>query len=209
MESNPLSAFLSLVAQSLLIIALPIVIAGAFLYVRRMIAEIKQKLSKEQLDLIETGVNLAVRAAEQSGLAGKLTGGTEKKSYAVDAVQSYPDRLGIAIDVKEISMLIEAEVNKQFANPTPPVDSPEARSALIDKAVDAAVLAAEQTGVKGLIVDTGVDLAQAKKQYALNLAEKYLKDHGVEIDMSVVDGLIEAQIMRLKLQALEWRSQAN
>ena len=64
MDGNPLSDFLSLLAQGLLIIALPIVIAAAFQWFRKMSAELKQKLSKEQLSIIEAGVQIAVRAAE-------------------------------------------------------------------------------------------------------------------------------------------------
>jgi len=86
------------------------------------------------------------------------------------------------------------------------VDTPETRSALIDKAVEAAVLAAEQSGVKQVAVEAGAQIAMSKKQYAVNLANQYLTEHGIKVDPALVDGLIEAQIMRLKLKALEWKA---
>jgi hypothetical protein len=200
MEGNQLSYFLSLFAQGLLIIALPIVIAAAFQWFRKMSAELKQKLTQEQLSIIDAGVQIAVRAAEQAGFAGLLAGGAEKKEYAIKAVQDYLDRAGVIIDVSEIATLIEAEVNKQFSSHAPPIDSPEARSALIDKAVETAVLAAEQSGAKQLAVEAGTNLALAKKEYALDMVQKYLTEHGIKVDLSLLDGMIEAQVMRLKLQ---------
>jgi hypothetical protein len=198
-----LTNFLAMFAQSLLIIAIPIIVAGAFVWVRQKAAEIKQNLSKEQLSMIEKGVQIAVKAAEQTGFSGVLKSGREKKAYAIDAVQRYLDRSGVAIDVEEIATLIEAEVHSQFSNYAPPVDSPETRSALIDKAVEAAVLAAEHSGLKKVTIETATGVAISKKDYALDLAEKYLKEHGLKVDSSLIDGLIEAQIMKLKLKMLE------
>ncbi len=203
---NTLTNFLATLAQALLIIAIPIVVAGAFMWVRQKAAEIKANMSQEQLGMIEKGIKLAVSAAEQAGFAGMLKSGSEKKQYAIDAVQRYLDRAGVEIDVDEIATLIEAEVNSQFSNYAPPVDTPEARSALIDKAVEAAVLAAEQSGAKKLAIETAAGVALSKKDYAVDIATKYLSEHGLKVDPSLVDGMIEAQIMRLKLKALEWKA---
>jgi len=166
-----------------------------------MSEELKQKLTKDQLSIIDAGVQIAVRAAEQEGFAGLLKSGAEKKNFAIKAVQNYLNRAGMAIDVNEIATLIEAEVNKQFSSHAPPVDTPEARSALLDKAVETAVLAAEQSGTKQLAVEAGTNLAIAKKDYAMDLVQKYLNEHGLKVDLSLLDGMIEAQVMRLKLQS--------
>jgi hypothetical protein len=206
---NVLTDFLTILAQSLLIIAIPVVVAALFQWVRQRSAEIKQKLTQEQLSMIQRGIQLAVKAAEQAGLSGQLAGGAEKKQYAIDAVQRYLDRAGVSIDVEEIATLIEAEVNAQFSSYAPPVDTPETRSALVDKAIEAAVLAAEQSGAKQLAVEAGTNLAMAKKDYAVDLASKYLTEHGIKVDPSLIDGLIEAQIMRLKLKVLESKSGAK
>lgn len=201
-----LTNFLSTLAVGLLVIAIPIVVAAVFLWARQKSAEIKQNLTKEQLSIVEAGIKLAVRAAEQVGLSGQLKIGGEKRDYAVNSVQKYLDRAGIPIEVDEIATLIEAEVNSQFSNYAPPVDTPETRSALIDKAIETAVLAAEQTGAKKLAVETAAGVAMSKKDYAVDLASKYLAEHGLKVDTSLIDGLLEAQIMRLKLQALQWKA---
>ena len=78
------------------------------MWVRQKAAEIKQNLSKEQLEMIEKGVKIAVSAAEQAGFSGLLQTGREKKQYAIDSVQKYMDRAGIPIDVDEIATLIES-----------------------------------------------------------------------------------------------------
>lgn len=200
---------LAMFAQALLIIAIPIVVAGAFMWGRQKAAEIKQNLSKEQLSMIEKGVSIAVKAAEQAGFSGMLKSGGEKKDYAIDAVQRYLDRAGVAVDIDEIVTLIEAEVNTQFTKYAPPVDTPEARSALIDKAVEAAVLAAEQSGAKKLAIETAAGVAMSKKDIATDVASKYLAEHGLKIDSSLIDGLIEAQIMKFKLKALEMKSSSG
>lgn len=114
--------------------------------------------------MIQNGIQVAVRAAEQAGLSGQLAGGGgAKKQYAVKAAQDFLDRAGVKINVDQIATLIESEVRSQFNNAAPPVDTPETRSALIDKAVQAAVLAAEQSGIKQTAVNLGAGLARSKK----------------------------------------------
>lgn len=191
--------FLALLANALLLLAIPILVAYVGWWMRARINELKQSLTSEQLHTIETIGSLAVQAAEQAGLAGVLSGGAEKKRYATQAAQRYFDQLGIKIDVNSVAALIEAEVINNFSNSAPPVDAPEARAELIDKAVRAAVLAAEQSGLKQRAVAAGLELATQKKEYALELAQKYLKEHGIKVDKSLIDGLIEAQIMRFKI----------
>jgi hypothetical protein len=208
MDGTAITNFLAILAQGLLIIALPIVIAAAFQYIRKVSADLKSKIGTEQWETIQNGVKLAVRAAEQVGLSGQLKTGREKLDYAISAVQDHLNRAGVPIEIDEIVTLIEAEVNSQFSSYAPPVDTAEARSALLDKAVETAVLAAEQTGLKTMAVETAANVALAKKQYAVELAEKYLDEHGIDVDAALIDGMIEAQIMKLKLKALEWKSGA-
>ncbi len=201
-----LTNFLAILAVGLLVIAIPIVVAGAFQFWRAKSTEIKQRLGKDRLEAIENAVHLAVRAAEQVGLSDQLKTGREKLNYAVDAVQRHLDQAGIPIEVDEITTLIESEVNKNFSNYAPPVDTPETRSALIDKAIETAVMAAEQSGAKKMVVELGTQVALNKKDYATDFAQKYLLEHGITIDPNLVDGLIEGQIMKFKLKALEWKA---
>jgi len=57
---------------------------------------------------------------------------------------------------------------------------------LIDMIVQTAVFAAEQAGLSGFITD--------KKEYALTIAEKWMAEKGLSIDMHVLDALIEAAV---------------
>jgi len=144
------------------------------------------------------GISIAVRAAEQAGASNQLAGGGQaKKAYAIKVAQDYLNRLNIRVDVNTLVALIESEVQKQFSGAAPVVDDAATRSALLDKAVEAAVLAAEQSGLSGVIQD----VATQKKRYALDMAFRYLSEHGLRVDPAVVDGLIEAQVMRLKIEA--------
>jgi hypothetical protein len=193
-----LNDFLALLAQGLLIIAIPVVIVFLFQWLRQKEVEVRAHLTAQQQQFIDTGINLAVRAAEQAGLSNQLAGGGQaKKAYAVKAVQDYLDRLGIKLDVNMLTTLLEAEVNKQFSNAAPVVDDAATRSALLDKAVHAAVLAAEQSGLTGAIQNA----ADPKKRYAVDFAFKYLAEHGLRVDPSVVNGLIEAHVLEAKQAA--------
>ncbi len=203
MDFQVISGFLFLLAQALLVVALPVLIAAAAFWLKQKGDEIKSKLSKDQLSALESIGSIAVRAAEQAGLTKQIAGGAAKKEYALEVAQNYLKSIGVKVDLTAVTNVIEAEVLKQFNNAAPPADTPQARAALIDKAVESAVLAAEQSGLKAAAANLGASVAEQKKQYALGLAKKYLEDQGVRVDMTVIDGLLEAQIMRFKIKAAE------
>jgi hypothetical protein len=191
-----LEQFLSRLADLLLLIALPIVIAAAFQHFRTMAAQLRTESTGQQQTIIDLAVQMAVRAAEQVGRWQDLIG-VEKKEYALQAAQRFLDARGVHLDVKLLSDLIESEVLRQFNQPTPPADTAEERQALIMRAVEAAVLAAEQSGLKGLIENVGAE----KKAYAIRLATQLLKDAGISVDEELLGGLIESQLLRLVLAA--------
>ena len=203
MDFQVISDFLFLLAQALLVVALPVLIAAAAFWLKQKGDEIKSKLSKDQLAALESIGSIAVRAAEQAGLTKQIAGGAAKKENALEVAQNYLKSIGVKIDLSAVTNVIEAEVLKQFNNAAPPADTPQARAALIDKAVESAVLAAEQSGLKVAAANLGASVAEQKKQYALGLAKKYLEDQCVRVDMTVIDGLLEAQIMRFKIKAAE------
>jgi hypothetical protein len=203
MDFQVISGFLFLLAQALLVVALPVLIAAAAFWLKQKGDEIKSKLSRDQLSALESIGSIAVRAAEQAGLTKQIAGGAAKKEYALEVAQNYLKSIGVKVDLTAVTNVIEAEVLKQFNNAAPPADTPQARAALIDKAVESAVLAAEQSGLKAAAANLGASVAEQKKQYALGLAKKYLEDQGVRVDMTVIDGLLEAQIMRFKIKAAE------
>lgn len=195
-----LNDFLTMVAQAFLIIALPILIMALAYWLKQRGDEIKSKLGHDKLTALESIAAVAVRAAEQAGLNKQLTGGAAKREQAVRVAQDYLNSLGLKIDVQTVVSAVESEVLKQFNSGQPPADSGEARAALIDKAVESAVLAAEQSGLKAAAAGAAAT-GEQKKQYALSLAQKYLENNGLKVDLAVVDGLLEAQIMKFKMQS--------
>ncbi len=187
-----LTDFLSLLAQGLLIVALPIVIAAAIQNLRAMTS----RLGQERQQTIDRIVSIAVQFAERAGLLEQLIG-PEKRKRAIEIAERFLAERGVKIDLDTLVTLIEAEVQKQFHSPTSPVDSAQACQSLIDGAVQAAVLAAEQSGLSGLIGNISTE----KKAYALQLAAQYLKQHDIKVDEQLVSGLIEAQLLATMLAA--------
>ncbi len=188
--------FLSLLSELLLIIALPIVIAAAIQHLRVMTGKLKAKIGAEEWDAVVSTVKTAVLAAQQAGLLDGLIG-EEKRQKVIDVAQDFLDERGVSVDVDKLATLVEAEVLTQLHEPSVPADSPQARQILIDKAVESAVLAAEQSGLKGLIQNVSTE----KKAYAANMAKQYLQEHGMAIKEELLDGLIEAELLRLFLAA--------
>jgi len=186
--------FLALVAEGLLIIALPIVIAAAVQHFRVMTKQLRAKVGEENWDAIQRAIAMAVTVAQQTGLADGLIG-PEQRQKAVKFAQDYLDQRGVHVDVNRIATLIENELTKQVQNPSLPADSTLARQVLLQSAIESAVLAAEQSGITGQILNTAVD----KKNYAMQMARQYLHVHGLQVNDSLVSGLIEAQLLRMYL----------
>jgi hypothetical protein len=191
-----LNDFLSMLSQALLIIALPIIIAAAIQTFRVQTQKLKDNIGEDRFNALKNIVQTAVQVAEQTGILDKLTG-PEKRAQAVDFVQSWLRDHNVNIDVDQIASLVEAEVLNQFQNPTAPVDTAQGRQELIDKAVESAVLAAEQSGLKGIIQNASAE----KKAYAMNMAKEYMSQHGITIPDTLVDGMIEATLLRYTLAA--------
>ena len=59
-------------------------------------------------------------------------------------------------------------------------------TSLLEEAAKFAVMAAEQAGAAKLISD--------KKVYAMDVAEKWLEQHGVHLDFELIDAAIEAAV---------------
>jgi hypothetical protein len=62
-------------------------------------------------------------------------------------------------------------------------------TSLLEEAVKLAVRAAEQAGAAELIKD--------KKQYAIEIAEKWLEARGLTVDIDLLDAAIEAAVLTL------------
>ncbi len=184
--------FLSLLAFGLLVAALPIVIAAAVQHYRVMTQQLRTGKNAAQWDLIFRAVGMAVTVAQQTGLIGP-----EQRQRAVKFAQEFLLARGVKIDVDQIATLIETELRRQVASPTGPVDSPATRQQLFQSAIESAVLAAEQSGITGIIQNTAV----AKKQYALQIAREYLQTQGLQSSDDLIGGLIEAQLLRMYMTA--------
>jgi len=57
---------------------------------------------------------------------------------------------------------------------------------IVDQIINTAILAAEQARLKDILVN--------KKEYALNIAEVWLAQKGIKIDLNQIDALIEAAV---------------
>lgn len=203
MSFETIQNFLSILVSLLLVLALPIVIAAAVQHYRVMTARLTQNLSEDQRELLVKAVKLAVQVAEQSGILEGLVG-EEKRDRAIKYAQDYLRQRGITLDVGMLVNLIEDEVRKQFNNePTatvlPAADDKAAnalaRQQLINEAVQSAILAAEQSGVTGTIINT----VGAKTDYAVDMVSKYLKPYGINVEPELASGLVQAELMRIAI----------
>ncbi|MBN1312107.1 MAG: hypothetical protein JXB30_11875 [Anaerolineae bacterium] len=186
--------FLSLLAQALLVIALPIVIAAGIQHLRVMTKQLRSQMDQERQQAIDRAVSIAVQLAERAGLVEKLIS-SEKRKHAIELAEEFLAERGVTLDLDKLVTLIEAEVQKQFHSPTPPADTPQARQELIDGAVNSAIMAAQQSGLAGLIKDIGTE----KKAYAMRMATEYLAQHGIGINEQLLSGLIEAQLFSMTI----------
>ena len=82
------SDFLSYLAQGLLIIALPIVIAAAIQHLRVMTNRLKADMSQERQETIDWAVRVGVQFAERVGLIEKLIS-SEKRKRAIEVAQKF------------------------------------------------------------------------------------------------------------------------
>ena len=201
--SETVMSFVGLLAAGLLTAALPFVVASIASWLRTRSKELSQRLNNEQLQMVQTVAELVVRAAEQNGNNGVLVSGPEKKKFAMDMARGYFRNLGVKMEAASIAGLIESEVMRQFRNSAGSADSAQVRSDLLARAVRTAVLAAEQSGLKRRALEAGLNLAEEKKTYAVNLATDYLAQHGIRVPPDLIDGMIEAQLMRFRIEAAQ------
>ncbi len=206
--SETIMSFVGLLAAGLLTAALPFAVATIASWLRSRSKELSQRMNTQQLQMVQTVTELVVRAAEQNANNGTLISSTEKKKFAMNLARVYFRRLGIDLDATSIAGLIESEVLRQFHNSAGSADSAKVRSDLLSRAVQTSVLAAEQSDIKRKALEGGLNLAEEKKTYAVNLANDYLSQHGINIPHDLIDGMIEAQLMKFRIEAAQ-RQQPN
>ena len=195
-SSFSITDFLVNIAAGLLIIALPVVIAAAFQHLRVMTKQLDDKIGEDRRIAIVNAIKGAVQVAEQAGIIDGLIG-PEKREHAIQYAENYLKEKGVNLDLDQMADLVEHEVKLQLTTPTPPEAIFASRQALVDKAIETAVLAAEQSGMKGDIENTG----QSKKEYAIRLVAQYLEQYGVTVPEGIISAMIDAQILRFVLAA--------
>jgi len=85
------------------------VLLGAL--VVKAVNEIKAKLTADQLVVLQTAVDIGVKAAEQLDLNGAIN---DKKIEALKIAQNYLDVHGVKIDLSVLESAIEAAVYEAF-----------------------------------------------------------------------------------------------
>jgi hypothetical protein len=194
---SALNQSLLTLVEILLIVTLPIVALAALQNLRLNAARLKAETGESERKTITEVVKSAVAAAEQTGVLQDFVS-AEKKEFALEMAEGFLREQGVGVDLKQLSNLIEAGVHDLSRGESPPSSATSSeQQALVNNAVETAVLAAEQSGLKGFIPNVGTD----KKNYALNLAVQFLGANGVQIDEEVLSGLVEGQLMKLMLAA--------
>jgi hypothetical protein len=103
--------FLNLFLQLVLPPLVAVIVGFVIKWVKSKIAAAEAVLDSNTLDIIKKAVSSAVLAAEQVGLADALL---DKKDYAINAAQQSLAGWGLAIDIDELDVLIEAAVMEEF-----------------------------------------------------------------------------------------------
>lgn len=102
---------ISKLLEQLLMATVPVVAVFVVQLLLAKISDAKASVAAENRWLIQFGVNMAVRAAEQVLGAGN---GAQKKEHAIRAAEAYLQSQGISLDVSALDAAIEAEVFSVF-----------------------------------------------------------------------------------------------
>lgn len=106
-------------AETVLIGILPVLAALVAAWLAQKIKEVRRRIAVESPEIdywLDIATHLAVKAAEQSELAGYVG---EKKDWAVSEAVRYLDSIGIKLDLETIEMAIEAAVWDEFNKDNP------------------------------------------------------------------------------------------
>ena len=110
---------IQVVLEAVLALLLPVLVGYAVVWLRAKQKEIMAGLTDKQRWMLENAVDMAVKAAEQSGLAGHIGNAMgEKKRFAIDVAERYLVSMGLGgLDLDPLADMIEAEVYRQFKRP--------------------------------------------------------------------------------------------
>jgi hypothetical protein len=114
--------FVSSLLQAVLLAILP-VLAGALVNWAIKAAKLKaSELDQQTLNTLTWLASTAVRAAEQANLAGYIK---DKKSFAMEYVETWLSGHGIQLDALVLSTAIEAAVMEEFGKAKLALVAPE------------------------------------------------------------------------------------
>jgi len=103
------------ILEAMLAVVLPVAVGVLAAWLRARRDEILSHMGEREREMLLQAVDIAVNAAEQSGLAGHIRDvGAEKKKFALDTAEAYLRRWGLEIDLNVLAAMIEAEVGRQF-----------------------------------------------------------------------------------------------
>lgn len=118
---NEISSFITILLGLIIAAVIPAVVTVAYRFVSVKIKEIEASMSVDQLAQFRALTGMVTMAANQAGIAGLVKDkGTEKKQWAVDALQAIVDAHGWKIPVEQISAEIEAAVAQGWQTATAP-----------------------------------------------------------------------------------------
>ena len=104
--------------NALLLLAVPPLAAAAVAYVVKAAVEAWNEFrsaNQEVAYAVEKAVDIAVKAAEQTGLIGEVkVKGADKKRYAIAVAETWLKAQGIKVDAFALSAAIEAAVFENF-----------------------------------------------------------------------------------------------
>ena len=128
--SPELDNFLNIVIKVFITAAVPILTVMVIGWLNAAKDQLKVSLSAEQFAQLEAVTEVLVQAAQQSGLAGKMSNdGAVKKAWVVEQLKQYASDNGlVGLDVAGFSALIEAKVYEVIKKPVVPVVSVPADS---------------------------------------------------------------------------------
>lgn len=102
---------ISKLLEQLLMATVPVVAVFVVQLLLAKVGDAKASMASENRWLIQFGVNMAVKAAEQVWGSGN---GAQKKDHAIAAAESFLKSQGITLDVNALDAAIEAEVFSVF-----------------------------------------------------------------------------------------------
>lgn len=109
------SELIQTVLEAVVAVVLPVAVAYAVTWLRAQRDELLSRLDEKSQKMVKDAVAIAVRAAEQSGLAGHIANaGKVKRDYALKMAEGYLASWGVELDVEVLAGMVEAEVLSQL-----------------------------------------------------------------------------------------------